>query len=351
MKLIVLGVNHKTAPIEIREKFYLTSTQQDLCLSEIKNHPAIAEAFVLSTCNRTEIYLHALEDSINLDFIFNLLGEIKKIKFDSSYAKYFYIFSNQGAVRHLLRVVSGMDSLVLGEKQILGQVKSAVENARQKGLFSKYFNILSASAIRTGKIAQHQTLIGFGGSSVSWAAIAMAEKMLGSLQDKSLLVIGAGEMSKLAVGQISDKGFRRLYVMNRTECAAEVLAKEFKGIAVSFCDIKEILSEVDLCICCASAPHYILERGAVEKIMALRGGRKLVFIDISMPRNIDPDVVQVENVLLFEIDDLDKVVEAGMIKRQAAVTEVEKIIEEKSQDFYEKISRLKSPELVLTALF
>lgn len=344
MRLTLFGISHKTAPIEVREKFYLTSLEQELFLSEMKNHPAIVEGFVLSTCNRTEIYLHGLDAKINLDFILHLFTAIKKISFDLICKKYFYTLRDDSAAEHLLRVASGADSLVVGEKQILGQVKQAVERARTKGMLTKYFNILSSIAIRTGKIVQHRTYIGYGGTSISWAAVTMAEKTLGSLKDKSLLVIGAGEMSELAVGQITHKGFQKLYLMNQTECHAEVIAKKYNGVVVSFGDIKEILREVDVCICATGAPHYILEVSTVEKVIKARCQKPLVFIDISMPRNIDPRIAGIEGVLLFEIDDLDKAIEENLEKRRDAVYEVERIIERKLSQLKEKMKALTSQE-------
>ncbi len=342
MNISVIGISHKTAPIGIREKFYLTPTEQELFLSELKNNPRLVEAFILSTCNRTEVYCHTIDMGIDITLIVNLISTIKKNKLDGPFEKYFYIYNAQEAVEHLLKVISGLDSLVLGEKQILGQVKAAIDQARLKGMFTRYFNLLAAIAVRAGKKVQTETDIGFGGSSVSWAAVAMAEKVLGSLEDKSVLILGAGEMSKLAVGQISNKKFKKLYVMNRTPCHAQALAEKFNGIAVSFCDIKEILSQVDVCICSASAPHYILDKETVEKIMPERNARKLIFIDISMPRNIDPRVAEAPNVLLFEIDDLDKVVEESMEKRQAAVVQVQKIIDAKLKEFTRKMAKITS---------
>lgn len=342
MEIIVVGINHKTAPISIREKFYLNSTQQDLLLSDLKSDPAVVEAFVLSTCNRTETYVHVINEEYEPERIVMQICQIREIAYNSGLMGYFYVISKREAVEHLLRVTTGLDSLVLGEKQILGQVKIAFEKSQAKRFLGRHFNILSNVAIRTGKKAQHETDISSGGSSISWAAVAKAEKYLGTLSDKSVLMIGAGVMSKLAVGQISNKGFKKLYLMNRTIEHVQVLADAFSGEVVSFCDIKEILSAVDLCICSSSAPHYILDKQTVEKVMELRAGKRLIFMDISMPRNIDPAVASVENVVLYHIDDLESVVQENLMKRQAAVYEVEKIVAAKLDEYYSKITRLSS---------
>jgi len=341
MNILAIGINHKTAGIEIREKFYFTPLEQELLLSELKNQPALIEAFILSTCNRTELYLSTLPDTIDLNFVLNLFGNIKKIKNPAAFKKYFYIYSQEEAVRHLFRVTSALDSLVLGERQILGQVRSSFEKAKQKGLIGRYFNIMSNLAIRTGKKAQSETHISYGGSSVSWAAVSLAEELLGSLKERSVLIMGAGKMSELAVGQMVNKKFRKLYLMNRTQANAEALAQQYCCMAAPFCDLKEILAEVDLCICSVSAPHYIVDELVVRKVMASRQN-KLIFIDISMPRNIDPQVAAIPHVHLFEIDDLDRVVTKNMEKRKTAAEDVSALVDRNVKAFYQKIQKLTS---------
>lgn len=338
--MYIIGINHKTAPIEIREKFYLNLLQQDLLLTELKSNPAVAEAFVLSTCNRIEVYIKRVDGAQDMGFVVPLIAKIKKMHFDFEYSKYLYAYEDKEAIEHLMRVACGIDSLVLGEKQILGQVKSSVERARGIGILSKYFNVLTNIAIRAGKKGQNETDISCGGSSVSWAAINMAEEKLGTFEGKSVLVIGAGKMGELALAQIHNKGAQKIYLMNRTGEKAEALAEKFSGIPVSFIDIKETLTEVDVCICSVGAPHYILDRAMVESIMAKRAYRKLIFIDISMPRNIDPATSLVEGVCLFSIDDLDKVVGENMKKRQASVAEVESIINQKIAEFDDKWKKI-----------
>jgi len=346
MNLIAVGINHKTAPIDIREKFFLNSMEQDLLLTELRCNPSILEAFVLSTCNRTEVYANVLATQNHFAYFIRLLANIKKVKFISQETpRWFYVYTDKEMVRHLFRVTTGLDSLVLGEKQILGQVRDAFRRAETKVMFSKNFHILANLAIRSGKKAHSETDIGYGGSSVSWAAVMMAERLLGTLQDKSILIIGAGKMGELSLSQIHKKGIQKLYLMNRTEAIAKTLARQYRGIAVGFCDIKEVLSLVDACVCSASAPHYILEKGVIEKVMKLRNNRPLFLIDISMPRNIDPKAAKVKNVTLSHIDDLEKVVSETMRKRQEAVGCVEQMIEQKVGEFYQKLAKIKdSPE-------
>jgi len=339
MNIVVVGISHKNTPLEIREKFNLTETQQDLLLSELKNNPSIAETFVFSTCNRVEVYANVLEPSKAFEIIPRLVFNAKKLGYTEELARYFYFHCDKEAVEHLLRVAAGLDSMVIGEKQILGQVKAAFERARTHGMFAKCFHLLSSTAIRAGKKARQETSLGVGGSSVSWAAITKAEWELGSLQDKSILIIGAGKMSDLTVGHIYNKGFRQLYLMNRTPANAENLAEKYSGMVVPFCDIKEILAQVDVCICSVGAPHYILDKDTVGKIMPLRTNRRLVFIDISVPRNIDPMVAQVEHVQLFQLDDLQEVVDANMALRRQSIGAVETIVQNKVVEFFAKLNR------------
>ena len=269
--------------------------------------------------------------------------------FQQSFKKYFYILTEKEATRHLLRVITGLDSLVLGEKQIIGQVKEALERARQKSLFSRNFNILANLAVRTGKKAQSETEISYGGSSISWAATVMAEKLLGSLEGRSVLLIGAGEMGKLAIDQLVNRGIKNLYLMNRTGEKAKTLADQYCGIPAAFCDIKEILSTSDICICAAGAPHYILAKDTVEKVMKLRDHKRLILMDISMPRNIDPEVATLDHVVLSHLDDLKTVVEETMRKRESAVGLVDEIIEKKLIDLYSQLEKINAPPTVLNA--
>jgi len=341
--MFIAGLSHKTAPIEIREKFYLNPIQQDLLLSELKNHPLVMESFVLSTCNRVEVYLKRADVSVDSSFVVSLIAKIKKISFDFDVNSYIYTYEGAGALGHLLRVSCGLESLVLGEKQILGQVRHAVERARESGTLSRHFNLLTNLAIRTGKKAQHETAIGHGGSSISWAAVEMAEKAVGNLQDKSVLVIGAGKMGEIALSHLHDLGVKKIFLMNRTGEKAGDLATRYNGIAASFWNIKEILNEVDVCFCAVGAPHYILDKEKIADIMQTRQGRKLVLIDISMPRNIDPQVKTLgPQVHLSSIDDLHEVVDNSMKKRESALAQVEGIIRQKILEFDAKILKLQN---------
>ncbi|MFA5060051.1 MAG: glutamyl-tRNA reductase [Candidatus Omnitrophota bacterium] len=341
MQIVTLGINHKTAPIEVREKFCCSPQQQELLLSELRNNPSVAEAFILSTCNRLEIYAYTVSAQ-DAQTILKTLFSVKKIKFSDILQKHFYIYADEVAVDHFLRVAAGLDSLVLGEKQILGQVKEGVKLAASKGMLGKYFNILTNIAVRTGKKAQSETQISYGGSSISWAAVALGEKILGSFSEKSVLMIGAGKMGELTAQQIKNKGAKNLFFMNRTQSCASALASQCRGQEAAFCDMERILSEIDICFCSVGAPHFILEKSTVFKAMQKRESRPLVFIDISVPRNIDPACGEVSGVDLYHVDDLERVVDENIQRRTAAVDLVEKIIRQKHAEFYRKIEKITS---------
>ena len=204
----------------------------------------------------------------------------------------------------------------------------------------KIFNILTNIALCAGKKAQSETSISYGGSSVSWAAVAKAQQVLGTLKDKAVLLIGAGKMGKITAQQLKNKEVAAVYAMNRTLSKAEALVEELNGKPVSFWELKEVLEIVDVCVCSAGAPHYIVERAAVEKVMEKRSGKKLLFIDISIPRNIDPAVASLNGVELISLDDLGNIVGDNLKIRECAVSDVEKIISAKLELFYERLRKI-----------
>jgi glutamyl-tRNA reductase len=337
MYIVVVGISHKTASIDIREKFYLDETRCRLLLSGLKSDPAVVEAFVLSTCNRTEIYARTIVPDTER-VLAQALCKAKGIPFSPEQTKCFYAYKDKDAVCHLLRVASGLESVVLGENQILAQMKTAVDLAREEGMFAKTFNILSAAAIRTGKKARHETTVGSGGVSVSWAAVNAAERMAGTLKGRSVLIIGAGKMANLAANQLANKALGELYVMNRSQDNARGLAEKLGGVSVSFWDMKEILRRVDVCICSSGAPHYLLEKDVVRMTMAVRPEKPLVCVDIAIPRNIDPEAGRVAGVSLITVDDLGDIVAETIERRSGAISHVDEIIRRITEEFFSKVA-------------
>jgi glutamyl-tRNA reductase len=340
MKILVVGINHKTSSIETREKFFLASIEKELLLSEFKNDPSVFSVLILSTCNRCEIYA-SVDDDYQAGEILNKVFALKHQPQTRELQELFYVLEGQEVIAHLLRVACGVDSLILGEKQILGQIKEAVALSRQGLMMDKNFNILTNLVLETGKKARRETQIDFGGSSVSWASVMMAQDMLGSLEDKTVLILGSGKMGCLAVEQLVNKGVKKIYIMNRTMEKAEELARQSGAVAVPFWEMPDILPQVDVCICSSACPHYLIEKDLVENTMRRRGGKKLIFIDISMPRNIDPMVNQVKDACLLTVDDLQRVVQDNMQKRLYAAEQVEKIVLNKVQEFYAVINKIR----------
>ncbi|MBF0571941.1 MAG: glutamyl-tRNA reductase [Candidatus Omnitrophica bacterium] len=343
MKILTVGINHKTSAIETREKFYLSPLEIEFLLSEFKNDPSVSSAIILSTCNRCEIYTHVVDDYTPLEIIKKLFL-LKHQPQIQDLQKLFYVLEGGRAVEHLLQVACGLDSLILGEKQILGQIKDAVALSRKNVMMDKFLNILTNFVLETGKKARRETQIDFGGASVSWASVCMAQNILGSLQDKTVLILGSGKMGRLAVQQLGNKGVQKIYIMNRTLEKAQELAKHSGAQALAFWEMKEVLPQVDVCICCANCPHYLIDKDIVDKTMQVRIGQKLVLIDISVPRNIDPQAAEVKDVCLVTVDDLDRVVQDNIQKRQFAAQQVEKIISSKVQEFYEVMDKIRSLE-------
>jgi glutamyl-tRNA reductase len=337
MQLTVIGITHKTAPIEVREKFYLKPLERELLLRMLQNNVLVYEGLVISTCNRTEIYANTSEG--NTQELWDILSRVKGMPCDTLFKKHFFALSGRAAVRHLFEVACGLDSLILGEKQILGQLKESVDLSRRMGMLARPFNILTHIAVRTGKKARSQTQIDAGGSSVSWAAIVKAEKELETLEGRSVLIIGAGKMGKIAVRHLKAKGVSDIYITNRTLETARDLANECGVSAAAFWEIEHVLPRVDVCLCSAGAPHYLIEKEIIEKTMRARPDKKLVCVDISMPRNISPETGSVRNVSLITIDELDEVMADTMEKRLAAVEEVTMIIRDKIDVFFDALHK------------
>jgi len=341
VRFIAVGISHKTCPIALREKFYLNPGERELFLSGLRQEGGVREALVISTCNRTEVY--ALTTEPDPQVLIGHLCALKNITLKRPLKKSFYVYADEKALRHLFSVACGLDSLIIGEKEILGQVKAAVALARKQSMMGRFMNILTNVILRTAKKVRHETSISTGGASVSWAAVRKAEEFLGGLRDKSVMILGAGKMSHLAAGDFRRKGVAELYVVNRTRENGEELARQFQAQAVDFFDIKDVLPRVDVCICSASAPHYLIEPALVEETMA-RKRTPLLMIDISMPRNIHPGVADIEGVNLISLDELDKVIEFNNQQRQSAVVHVKEIIEQGTKVFYRKINAAASLE-------
>lgn len=337
LKIYCVGISFKTAGLEIREKFALDQMRKQCLLENLRNNRFIQEALVLSTCNRTEIYVSVYASIDISTYLIDSLFKVTEIPLENQYERLFYVIEDKMAVEHLFRVTAGLDSLVLGERQILGQFRDTVNYSREQDMLGRQFNIMSDLAIRVGKKAQNETEISRGGSSVSWAAVAMAEKKLGGLKGKSVLVIGAGKMSKINLNLLRKKGVRDIFLISRSREKALRSAQMHDAQVISKNSLGEVMCEVDLCICSATASRYVLRRDFMEQVNRDRNGRRLVLIDISVPRNIDPDVAQISGIKLYMVDQLERMVRENRGRRQQAIRDVEHIVRSKVEQFSAKM--------------
>lgn len=332
MNLTLFGINHKTAPIEVREKIYFPAARLEGILSGIKSIPGIDECLLLSTCNRTEIYLNTEKQDNLIDKLSDLLVDLSKIE-KNKLKRYFYHLEGLSAIDQLMRVASGLDSMIVGEGQILGQVKDAFRLARHGKFTGPVLNSLFNRAISAGKRARSETAISIGAVSVSSTAVELARSIFDDLSKHQVLIIGAGEMSELALKHLISYGVRSVLVSNRTYDKAKELAEKFAGSAVYYDKISEYLVQSDIIISSTGAPHLLLKKEDVSKIMSRRAGRPVFFIDIAVPRDIEQSVSEIEDVFLYDIDDLGQIVEKNKKIREKEIPKIEKIIEEEKQRY------------------
>lgn len=325
MELLCLGLNHRTAPVEVRERFAVGATKLGDASVELTQMHGVHEGVVLSTCNRTEFYLVAACAADALALLENHLA--KKTLMGDQVTPHFYRKQKSEAARHLCRVVSGLDSMMLGETEIFGQVKTAYKTAHSAGATAGVLNRLFQRAFSVGKKVRTETRIQEGATSVGNVAVDLAEKIFGHLKDSEVMILGAGEMSRVTAQSLVSRGARSIFVSNRSFDRAEELAAEMGGSAVRFDEWQSVLERVDIVISSTGSPHAIVQRADVEKARRARKYRPLFFIDIAVPRDIDPAVGEIEEVYLYDIDTLEQLADQARSRRQEQIRECEKIIE------------------------
>ena len=330
MQLVVLGLNHKTAPVEIRECFSLSEDQIRHGLRHLNQYDEIFECAILSTCNRTEMYA-VLDDADDaLPVLEEYLASMTGGRF--AVADYLFYYKDDECIRHLLRVAASLDSLVVGEGQILSQVKKSYSIARDSGTTGTVLNTLFHRAIAAGKKVRTKTRIAYNAVSVSYAAVELAKKVFGDLSRSNILLLGAGEMSELTARHLVDNGVKTVFVSNRNFDRAAALAEKFRGVAVPFEDFMKSAVNADIVITSTGAPHYIIRAWDVAHLMPKRGGRPIIFIDIAVPRDVEPEVEAIAGASLYNIDALEAVVESNMRERvqeaQAAAVIIEEAVAE-----------------------
>jgi len=341
MKVFVVGLNHNTADIEVREKLAFNGSRLEEGLIQIKNLPEIEEALILSTCNRVELYANVKDTLRASESIKSFLSEfhgINRVTLD----KVLYVQEGVNAVRHIFRVTSSLDSMVIGEPQILGQVKKAFEVALEKKATGILLNRLMKKAISVAKRIRRETRIAENAVSISFAAVELAKKIFTDLSEKVFMLLGAGEMAELAARYLMSSGVKEVIVANRSYERACDLAREFNGRPVKLDDFLREMSHADIVICSTGASNYILVKDQMHKVMKERKQRPVFLIDISVPRNIDPKINDLDNVYLYNIDDLQGIVDSNLFERQKEAERAEKIIEDEIEPFLKWQSSLNS---------
>ncbi|GFP21389.1 glutamyl-tRNA reductase [Candidatus Hakubella thermalkaliphila] len=325
MHLIMVGLNHRTASVELREKLAFPEYGLGPGLDKLREYPHISEGVILSTCNRTEVYCVVDDREEGRQDILNFLESTREID-QQAFIPYTYTYASRDVIRHLFQVVSSLDSMVVGEPQIAGQVKNAYQAAQGKGCTGPILNRLFGHALSVGKRVRTETDIGSKAVSVSYVAVELAKKVFPRLEGCKAFLVGAGEMGELTARHLLDNGVREVLVASRSLERAERLAARFGGQAVPFMDSIRYMADVDIVITSSAAPHHLITERDVLAVMGLRGGRPLFLIDIAFPRNIDPQVGKIENVFLYDIDDLKSIADSHLEDRNKEATRAKNTI-------------------------
>ncbi|RNA70235.1 glutamyl-tRNA reductase [Alteribacter keqinensis] len=326
MHILVVSLNYKTTPVEIREKF---TFQNDLegALAKLRSSKSMLECVIVSTCNRTEIY--AVVDQLHTGRYYTkaFLAEWFNMP-KEDFTPFLQIREDESAVEHLYRVTCGLDSMIVGETQILGQIRNSFTAAQAEGTTGTVFNHLFKEAVTLAKRAHSETSIGENAVSVSYAAVELGKKIFGGFDQKEVLVLGAGKMSELTAKHLHASGVSDITVMNRTQEKATELAVKFKGVSRSMAELDDALSTADILITSTGSTDYVLSKEMMTAMVKKRNGRPLFLVDIAVPRDIDPRVGELENVYLYDIDDLQGIVAANLEVRQKEAEKIELMIEE-----------------------
>jgi len=338
-ELITIGVSYKTAPVELRERLALSERRTADVLAELHAHPGVQEAVVISTCNRMEVSVVSDEPVSAENAVLGLLTRNAGMR-PTDLAEVMYAPRNCDAARHLFRVTSGLESMVIGEAEVQGQVKRAYEQALAAGTTGPLTNRLFTAALQAGKRVRTETRIGAGRASVASVAVALAEDALGELRDRHVVIIGAGETSELVARALHDRGVATFLVANRRADRARSLAERFGGSVASFDELPGLLERADIVLASTASPHPIVGVEELEMVMAARRGRPLLLVDIAVPRDIDPACGALEGVILRDIDDLEAVVRRTTSGREAEAARAEEIVEAEIVRFAEWLGNL-----------
>lgn len=333
MEIVLVGLNHRTAPVEVRERVSFTTEQARRASEELRTKGILEETLVLSTCNRSEVYgvppEAAHESAAALS---RFLSGFHSVRQDLLSVSLYHHYDRE-AVRHLFRVASGLDSMLLGEAEILGQVREAYRLAHENGATGPVLNRLFQGALEIGKRVRTETELGTRPMSVASAGVKLAERIFGKLKERSALVLGAGTISEQVVSQLRDRQIARLYVMNRSRDRAESLAEEYGGKVVGWGDWDNALAVPDMIVSSVSSEDAVLSRTILERAMSSRGNRALFVMDLGMPRNIDPGAADLYNFYLYNLDDLTEIVQQNRNARESEVPKAEALVDEQVNKF------------------
>src|SRR5256886_6132935 len=322
MQLAIVGLSHKTAPVEIRERLALNSDMLRTALTSLVGRDDVSEAMILSTCNRVEVVAESPDDRRIREF----LCEFHRIPHDDV-SKHLYSFRNTDAIRHVFRVAASLDSMLVGDPQILGQVKEAYRIAMDAGTVGMHLTALMNRAFAVAKKVRSETGISQSAVSVSYAAVELARKIFGDLSGKTVMIIGASKMGELAARHLKRAGATSVLVTNRTFERAVELAKVFEGAAVPFEHFTDHIDRADIVISSTGAPHFIITKSMGEQVIHRRKNKPMFFIDIAVPRDIDPMVNEIDNAFLYDIDDLQQVIDANLKERLKEAMRAEEIVD------------------------
>jgi glutamyl-tRNA reductase len=334
LDIVLLGLNHKTAPVELRECLAFSKDESAATMEALKKYPAIGEIVVISTCNRVEVLMTTANTPKAVDAVKTYISEVKNLPI-SQFEKSFYIHEGDMAVQHIFRVASSLDSMIVGEPQILGQIKEAYTEATNKKTSGAILNRLMHKTFFVAKRVRTETGIGDHAVSISYAAIELGRKIFGSLEGKKVLLIGAGEMAELAVEHLIRNRIGSISVANRTFKRGVELAKHFNGKAIRLEEIPDCLKVVDIIISSTGSPGFIIKRDQVKGVMRKRRNRPIFFIDIAVPRDIDPEINTVTNSYVYDIDDLKGIIDENIEERNQESLKGERIIEEAVITFWQ----------------
>jgi glutamyl-tRNA reductase len=345
VELVVVGLNHRTASVEVRERIALDPDQVREALRVAKGEKILGEALILSTCNRTEVYSLAPDAEKAEAYVRDLISRFKGSELLGP-DTFGYIYRDRETVRHLFKVASGLDSMMLGEMQILGQVKDAYAMASEGASAGVFMNRLLSTALRVGKRARAETEIGAGAVSIASAAVTLTTKIFSDLSSKHVLLVGAGDTGRLAAKHFAEERPAGMMIANRTIERAQAVAQEMGGEALSIEALGEALRWADVVVCATRAPGVMIDAAMVRRAMHNRGERSLVLVDIAVPRDVDPACAHLDNVFVYSIDALKTIVDQNLSRRRREVPKVEAIVEEEIEGFFEWVRSLEVAPIV-----